>query len=382
MRLNDRAAYNYADAWHKNALSLQPTKDPASSSGPNPDIYYIILDGYGRSDILDSLYHLDNSSFYSFLTRKGFYIADQSHTNYIQTPLSLASSLNSMYLDPLASEVGDQSGNKAPLAAMIEDNRLFRQLHDRRYAVVTFSTGFDLTDIKTSDVYLSPPGALDAFQNAFLSTTPLPLFLDLPFLKSQYQLHRESILYNLDHLGDLTNISGPKMVFCHILAPHPPFVFGANGEQVQPVGGFDLSDGSSYVARTSQSDYAEGYRNQLIFVTARVELMISQLLARSPTPPVIIIQGDHGPGSRLDWASAQNTYLPERLSILNAYYFPDQDYSLLYPSITPVNSFRVVLSQYFGLNLQLLPDHSYFSTLASPYAFIDVTNQLGTEPKP
>ena len=68
--------------------------------------------------------------------------------------------------------------------------------------------------------------------------------------------------------------------------------------------------------------------------------------------------------------------LDERFSIMNAYYFPDKDYSSLYPSITPVNTFRVIFNKYFDENLPLLPDNNYFSTIYHPYEFIEVTEML------
>jgi hypothetical protein len=64
------------------------------------------------------------------------------------------------------------------------------------------------------------------------------------------------------------------------------------------------------------------------------------------------------------------------MSILNAYYFPGIHSNSLYASITPVNSFRLLLSEYFGMNLPLLPDQSYFSTESKPYNFINVTAKL------
>ena len=38
----------------------------------------------------------------------------------------------------------------------------------------------------------------------------------------------------------------------------------------------------------------------------------------------------------------------EQQGILNAYYFPGQDYHSLYPNITPVNSYRVIFNQFFN----------------------------------
>ena len=67
----------------------------------------------------------------------------------------------------------------------------------------------------------------------------------------------------------------------------------------------------------------------------------------------------------------------ERMSILNAYFFPGRSYQELYPEITPVNTFRVVLNTFFGADLELLPDKNYFSTWSEPYQFVDVTGAVG-----
>jgi hypothetical protein len=81
----------------------------------------------------------------------------------------------------------------------------------------------------------------------------------------------------------------------------------------------------------------------------------------------------------LDFDDIENTYLPERMSILNAYYFPKQAYQNLYPEITPVNSFRVILNQFFGSNLPLLDDFSYFGTQEKRYEFFDITQTLNED---
>ena len=65
-----------------------------------------------------------------------------------------------------------------------------------------------------------------------------------------------------------------------------------------------------------------------------------------------------------------------QMSILNAYYFPDQDYSKLNENITPVNTFRVILDQYFGTDIGLVEDRNYFSLMGKPYDFVDVTGQV------
>ena len=124
------------------------------------------------------------------------------------------------------------------------------------------------------------------------------------------------------------------------------------------------------------ADFARAYRDQSAFITVRIEETIEKILARSPEPPIIILQSDHGSELKLDMTDVNNTDLHERMSILNAYFFPDRKYDGLYSRISPVNSFRVVFNTFFGGNLELLPDRSYFSTWTEPYLFIDVTDRV------
>jgi hypothetical protein len=124
------------------------------------------------------------------------------------------------------------------------------------------------------------------------------------------------------------------------------------------------------------AEFVKGYRDQAAFITRRIEETITEILARSPEPPIILLQSDHGSELNLDMTDVKNTDVKERMTILNAYYFPDQKYGALYTGISPVNSFRVVLNTYFGADLNLLPDRSFFSTWADPFRFIDVTDAV------
>jgi hypothetical protein len=74
-----------------------------------PDIYYIILDGYARADVLSNLYGYDNSDFIKPLEQRGFNMASQSRSNYPRTLLSLASSLNMKYLEPVSEPLRESS---------------------------------------------------------------------------------------------------------------------------------------------------------------------------------------------------------------------------------------------------------------------------------
>jgi hypothetical protein len=339
-----------------------------------PNIYYIILDGYGREDVLKEIYQYDNAELLDYLTRKGFYVADKSRANYCQTSLSLASSLNLIYLDDLVNLVGAESIDRMPLTGMIRDNKTVNFLKQYGYLFVAFSSGYNYTEVNDADVYIVPQGSLTEFQNVLLGTTPLPMLLDKVSKGWQYNLHRNRLLYIFDHLADTAEMDSPVFVFAHIAAPHPPFVFREHGEPVETDKFFSFADGSRYmeIYNTNRDEYVGDYRRQLAFVSEKIKGTIDDIISRSDEPPIIILQADHGPGSMLDWENPGNTNFEERLSILNAYYLPDDGYKYLYEGITPVNTFRVILNHYFGTSYGLLQDKSYFSTWSRPYKFIEV----------
>jgi hypothetical protein len=62
---------------------------------------------------------------------------------------------------------------------------------------------------------------------------------------------------------------------------------------------------------------------------------------------------------------------------LAAFYLPQASHADLYPTITPVNSFRVVFRMYFGADLATLPDRNYvFRSTRRLYDFTEVTERV------
>jgi hypothetical protein len=90
-----------------------------------------------------------------------------------------------------------------------------------------------------------------------------------------------------------------------------------------------------------------------------------------------VIQGDHGLRQVVSWGDSAPSQLQERHAILDAIYLPPSGSravppAQLYDSISPVNTFRFILSRYFDTTMALLPDRSYYSLLNHPYHFYDV----------
>jgi hypothetical protein len=143
------------------------------------------------------------------------------------------------------------------------------------------------------------------------------------------------------------SVASPKFVFAHLVIPHWPYVFLPNGGYVP--GGGDIN---GFLIGKTPSEGLVGYPRSMAFINRAMIQVVDQIIARSKAPPVIIIQGDHG-AFRFDDPS-------QRVTILNAYYLPGAK-AVLYPTITPVNTFRIVLNSYFGQDYPLLPDVSRFS---------------------
>jgi hypothetical protein len=337
-----------------------------------PDIYYIVLDAYGRSDKLADYYGVDNTAFLQSLREKGFFVADRAYTNYIQTIFSLASSLNMEYIEPNPPQVSgaDYFGR------LIAMNKLARLLQEYDYQTIAFESGFFFSDHLAVDLFIRSESPLTEFENLLIADTPISMLLDvLSWMKQEhgYQAHGERVLFAFKQLGALAKDSGPKFVFAHILSPHPPFIFDAQGQRIEPSRSYSISDGDDY--RGSWPEYQQGYAGQVQFVNSLLETTIDQILSDSANPPVIVIQGDHGPGSHLDWHSPAKTCLAERTPILNALYLPGDSSDQPYPEISPVNSFRLILNRYFGAGLELLPDETYFTSGHLDRQVIDITSQ-------
>ena len=354
--------------------NLQKNTYHLSSNSPK-DIYYIILDGYGREDVMRELFGFDNSAFIKYLTAKGFYIANESRSNYMQTALSLSSSLNMAYLNEFASSMDQKSRNRIPLAELIQQSYVRKLLEEQGYQTVVLYSGYYYSNITDANVYLTPFIDINEFESILLYNTILRSFLEenqyVPIFG--YQSRRRTIQFSLGKLSETIHIPGPKFTFVHVVAPHPPFVFNRYGNPIEPDFPYSLKDGELFEG--SSKEYVKGYVDQTLYLNRILEQEIDEIIEGSPHPPIIIIQGDHGPRSLWDFDDYQSTCLKELTSILNAYYFPDQKMNNLYSSISPVNSFRILFNEYFSTNFPLLPDQIYYSSWWKPYAFIDITSK-------
>jgi len=353
-------------------FTVGPTKEDPGGQDEKPDIYYIIPDRYAANSTLKDFYGYDNSYFTDFLKEKGFYVARDSVSNYPRTHLSLASSLNMMHLESVGT-----------FREMIQNNALGRFLKGNGYRYLNVGSWYGLTSRNAlADINFDAGGelnlGLDEFSlNLLENTALLPIMKKLSPGLNSYRSpvqQRNYAFYQFSRLKEISKTqSSPKFVFAHVLLPHDPYSFSPD------CGEISLSEKE-----------VENYLSQLSCTNRLLMEAVEDILENSTRPPIIIIQADEGP------YEIKYSYLPnsgylevdpralrERAQIFNSYYLPGVNPDdFLYPSITPVNSFRLILNIYFGQKLDLLPDRSYIfreqgELYRLPKAFIDVTELLG-----
>jgi hypothetical protein len=268
------------------------------------------------------------------------------------------------YLQNLGQGFIPSNKDQVAISVAIHFNTLEADLKTVGYKTVAFATGFTWSELDNSDVYITPSpiwSSLTSFEDLLLLTTPVSLLEELGTinrLNINAERLRERTLLVYNSVPRLASMPGPKFVFMHIINPHPPFVFAADGSRINAS---SFMDQNGYY---TQENFKQGYREQIPFADQELEKTITTLIRKSTRPLVIVLQTDTGP---------LFTSGSDQFTILNAYYMQGHN-AQLYPGISPVNTFRVILNSYFATNLPLLKDQSYFSQVPDLYNFSPVAN--------
>lgn len=337
-----------------------------------PDIYYLILDGYERADKLQQYYGYDNSSFIEALEGSGFYVAHDSRSNYLNTTYSLNTAFNLQYFHAFP-KLAQQNARYN-----LRTNYLTDFLRGQGYQIVVFESGTGDSTDQYADVLAAPAAQPDnrrpiinRFEALLLRTTAGVLLFEADSksavaesVNRELDLRRERISYAFTHLPDYAGAADPQFVFAHIYLPHMPFLYGPDGAPLGYHGNTNF-----YWYETPPENYIDQYIDQIEYLNTEVRRTIDRIIAGSNRPLVIILQSDHGDDKYLDWDEPSAQGVDVRSATLSAVYFSDKAYEDFYPSMSTVNTFRLVINHWFGTQFDRLADRIYFHghpTAASP----------------
>ncbi len=297
--------------------TLAPIPQPGRIHlGYLPDIYFIILDSYTSSENLEKYWHFNNSEFDRFLENAGFYLARHSRASMPSTLHSISSELNTKAFVP--STPGPE------LLVDIGNNRVCSFLKELGYQLVNYSI-FDIAGEERFYDFSPFRENQSIIEKAFYRSLVGTVKRDLIDIRSGIQKQFE--IMNSLAAGDFACNHLPSFIYAHFLISHPPSYVDRNGN----------------ILRVRRASQEEGYLDQISFINMKMEVIVRAILAKPDQLPIIIIQGDHG--SRLLKGADGDE---ESHSVFNAFFLPHNDYGAYIADMSPVDTMKMIMSQYFN----------------------------------
>ncbi len=341
-------------------------KDPSSqhngitlkTSNSKPDIYYIVLDGYPRADILKKYYNYDNSLFLERLESLGFNILEKSQSNYNYTLFSIRSTLEMEYIDNLFSNTKEYLANNRLNG--LRRTKVLEILYNSGYKTNAFKTGFYLSELNNSPYIksiLENHSGINPFDSIVLKTTAFLAISQLIPWEKYY--HRERQLFILDSLPKFSKEEGPNFVFAHIMCPHQPFIFDVNGDWVNSFQPKMRLFAEPPLRNDKDKELIEKYYcNQITYLNNRILRVVESILKNPDKESVIIIQSDHSDRTLSTYLSKRNPSV--MFYNLSAIYLPNGRQHEITPDASNVNTFRYVFNHAFNTKFPILPNKHYF----------------------
>lgn len=354
-------------------------KPRANSLNVNdPDIYFIVLDMYPSEIVLSKFLDFDNKPFLNTLDSLGFITHKNSMSNYSRTLLSLCSTLNMEYIH----QQDNMALPKLTLDSLnykLTNNKVVQFLKSRGYNYYWFEGGYIgpkskydageyylAAEKSTTDITYQTTADNDFFLLFVNSSIILPFVDQIKFIS--YDIHRKRFFNTFNSLKGLVKQKDKKFVFAHIMSPHPPFIFDADGRKVNGV-----------VQGKSRKN---AFYDQLEYLNSVTSAVIKQMvLENNGREKIIILQGDHGmreitPSSNYNYSE---DWVQEAFGNLNSIYFSDQtkraDLKEQLPAIASVNTFRYVFNQEFNADMAILENNQYYTDFNFPLKIYKVANK-------
>lgn len=349
-------------------LHASATREQAPSvavAEERPDIYFILLDGYARADVLGQHYGFDNKPFLDGLQRRGFQVSAASDSNYNWTFLSLASALNMDYVQNLMGDALDPRGtDREDAYRLLRDNRAASFLQARGYRYIHLQSTWGGTGSNPyADEFLPCGGG--PFRDDFLLAIAEASWLRALGSRAAMDL-ADCHLRNFETLIALARKPGPKLVLAHFVPPHHPYLFDRDGRVLR-----NARLSNQFEFQKQLWEQRDSYVDQLIFMNSRIEQLLDHLIADSARDPIILLQSDHGPNLRRGLPTAEHYRI--RLANLNAVLLPGAPMDLMPENATSVNLFRIIFNHYFDARLPLLPNRHFVSPFQEPFNFKEVS---------
>lgn len=320
------------------------------------NIYLIVPDGYASNENLLKYWYFDNSTFVSDLKNKGFFVAQNPHSNYRYTMHSVSTMLNLNYWTTLTTEPF--------LEAKIADNTLMHFLSTQKYHCRIFDHGKRHYEFNANAVRLNLKNYL--FRQSAIYSLGYFFKFYIDFSSTPTERNDDAVFQYIKNDLESTNSDTIRHQFgyYHSMITHYPFKDKAEdvpNKDLMKIYPLPLNLQWATVlfnhSRTLGTQGDSLLMNEYLLKVKQTNDSLQTILNRYwnniKEKSIVIIMSDHGfrtmPGQPVDFQS-------EAYSNFCAVYFPDKDYTTLTDTITPINVVRMAVNKAVGTNLPYLPD--------------------------
>jgi hypothetical protein len=260
----------------------------------------------------------------------------------------------------------------------LNDGPALQRLRDEGYSVTATASSFAEPTLRQVDTWIDT-GQLNEFEVNLLRRSvfrPIIAAVAPDLVTSQYRERTVDTLAAAAAIAG-TRSASPRFVFVHVPSPHPPWVVNADGSPRE------IADVDSIFGETTPSTGLDidalkrGYTGQVAWLDRELLSTIDAIDAASPTPPAIVVFGDHG-----SWVGADGDDIRRRFRPLFAARVPDG--ASIYPDdVALVDTFPILFDHLFGGTTPRHADApSWMFRVPAEYDLFPIGDPNATEPAP
>lgn len=340
-----------------------PAVAPILAGRDLPNVYYLIIDAYGRADALRKYVGFDNSAFMAHLGGLGFQTLGNARSNYMKTHMSIPSTLAMDYLftsEGTKIQKWDDIWN-----IMKGDNAVVRRFHELGYRYV-FAGGAEWCSNRT-DGCIKPPGIWSKATWQLAHNTPIPGVMSyaLPtvyqaIFTDQWRFEMADVTAQIGDIVD-SNPGKPLFFLYHELAVHDSS-YNADCSLRKDLGAEQIEkvDDAERMAASTNA-----FAGTVTCANTKLNALVNRILERDPNA-LVVLTADHGssfsPHAEGDTSAKALTgtdYVDERTAILSSWKLPEICREKLPDNLSLVNNFRFVFSCITGQPRDLLANRHF-----------------------
>ena len=325
-----------------------------------PNVYFFILDGYGRSDELVKV-GINNNYFIKDLRDKNFFVASKSTSNFMSSRYNF-DGLYSMNYPDLKND--NQLERKKKIQG---DNLVINTFKSLGYRHIRMgpnqAKNQDCTGkedhclFKINEVDGSADGLGSIYLKLFAMT---PIYKAVTFIysnKFKRNVYKKSTIANAENEWKKiwNETEKPFFMEINVWQPHAPYLLDRECKEVKDIIDYHLLG----TGKVQLSKEIEHYGNEIHCVNKQMISFIKSIKDKDPYSIIVIIS-DHGhsffTNMNIEPEKWTDKSIISRSANLWAAQFPEKCNNRFYDSVSVVNTFRFVFSCIFNQKIPLLED--------------------------